>query len=175
MNNYSTKEVFLEDNTLITSKTDLKGKIIYGNQDFIKYGEYTEKEFLDKPHNLIRHPQMPKAAFKLLWETLYKKKEFFAFVCNLSKNNHTYWVFANITPSYDEQGNVIGYYSVRRRPSKEGVMTMQGIYNKLLEIEKTQGMEKSFAFALDFLKENKLEWDSFMVELQNKGKEGGYR
>ncbi|CAM2840198.1 PAS domain-containing protein [Helicobacter burdigaliensis] len=175
MDNHSIKEIFLEDNTLITSKTDLKGRITYGNQDFIKYGEYSEKEFLNKPHNLIRHPKMPKAAFKLLWETLHQKKEFFAFVCNLSKHNHCYWVFANITPSFDELGNVIGYYSVRRRPSKEGVATMQDFYQKLLDIEKSSNMDKSFEFALDFLKTNQLNWDSFMIDLQNKGKEGGYR
>ena len=101
------EEIFLKDDTLITSKTDLKGKITYGNSDFIKYGEYTESEFLNKPHNLIRHSKMPRTAFKLLWDTLANKNEFFAFVCNLSKTGKTYWVFANITPSYDENGKAV--------------------------------------------------------------------
>lgn len=170
-----TNELFLKDNTLITSKTDLKGKITYGNEDFIHYGEYKEEDFLNKPHSLVRHPQMPKTAFKLLWDSLKEKKEFFAFVCNLSKTGKTYWVFANVTPSYDEKGQVVGYYSVRRRPSKEGVETISKIYSKLLEIEKTQGVNQAIQFTLDFLKENNTTWDKFIIDLQNKGKTGGYR
>ena len=144
-----TNELFLKDNTLITSKTDLKGKITYGNKDFIHYGGYKEEEFLNKPHSLVRHPQMPKTAFKLLWDFLKEKKEFFAFVCNLSKTGKTYWVFANVTPSYDEKDEVVGYYSVRRRPSKEGVETISKIYSKLLEIEKTQGVNQAIQFTLN--------------------------
>lgn len=71
-----TNELFLKDNTLITSKTDLKGKITYGNKDFIHYGGYKEEEFLNKPHSLVRHPQMPKTAFKLLWDFLKEKRNF---------------------------------------------------------------------------------------------------
>ncbi|MCI2236314.1 MAG: PAS domain-containing protein [Helicobacter sp.] len=170
-----TNELFLKDNTLITSKTDLKGKITYGNKDFIHYGGYKEEEFLNKPHSLVRHPQMPKTAFKLLWDYLKEKKEFFAFVCNLSKTGKTYWVFANVTPSYDEKDEVVGYYSVRRRPSKEGVETISKIYSKLLEIEKTQGVNQAIQFTLNFLKENNITWDEFIINLQNKGKTGGYR
>lgn len=170
-----TNELFLKDNTLITSKTDLKGKITYGNEDFICYGGYKEEEFLNKPHSLVRHPQMPKTAFKLLWDYLKEKKEFFAFVCNLSKTGKIYWVFANVTPSYDEKGQVVGYYSVRRRPSKEGVETISKIYSKLLEIEKTQGVNQAIQFTLNFLKENNTTWDEFIINLQNKGKTGGYR
>ena len=170
-----TNELFLKDNTLITSKTDLKGKITYGNKDFIHYGGYKEEEFLNKPHSLVRHPQMPKSAFKLLWDYLKEKKEFFAFVCNLSKTGKTYWVFANVTPSYDEKDEVVGYYSVRRRPSKEGVETISKIYSKLLEIEKTQGVNQAIQFTLNFLKENNITWDEFIINLQNKGKTGGYR
>lgn len=170
-----TDEIFLKDDTLITSKTDLQGRIIYGNDDFILYGGYDEKHFLKKPHNLVRHPFMPRAAFKLLWDTLESKKEFFAFVCNLSKNKKTYWVFANVTPSYNEAGDVISYYSVRRRPSKAGVEAMIGIYNQLLNIEKEKNIDASVQFVLDYLKEHNTTWDALMISLQNQGKEGGYR
>lgn len=96
-------------------------------------------------------------------------------MCNLSKTGKTYWVFANVTPSYDDKGQVVGYYSVRRRPSKEGVETISKIYSKLLEIEKTQGVNQAIQFTLDFLKENNITWDKFIIDLQNKGKTGGYR
>lgn len=171
-------EIFLKDDTLITSKTDLQGRITYGNQDFVAFSGFSEKEFLHKPHNLIRHPLMPRCAFKLLWDFLAQKHEFFAFVMNLNKTNQTYWVFANITPSYDENGKVISYYSVRRRPSKKGVETLAGIYQALLEIEKgkgDKGMEEGVQFVLNFLEQNKISWDELMINLQNEGKVGGYR
>lgn len=172
---YLKNEIFLKDDTLITSKTDLKGGITYANRDFMELGGYREKEFLHKAHNIVRHPFMPKAAFRLLWDTISHKKEFFAFVCNLSKYKQTYWVFANVTPSFDENGNVISYYSVRRRPSKEGVEAIVGIYKQLLEIEKSSDLDSSVAFVQDFLKQNAISWDELMVSLQNKGKNGGYR
>ncbi|MCI5968690.1 PAS domain-containing protein [Helicobacter sp.] len=168
-------EVLLKDDTLITSKTDLKGKITYGNLDFIEYGVYNENEFLGEPHNLVRHPFMPRAAFKLLWDTMGRKQEFFAYVCNLSKNRQTYWVFANVTPSYDENGRVIGYYSVRRRPSKVGIETIIEIYKQLLLLEKEKGLEASMQFVSDYLEQNKTEWNEFIISLQKQAKAGGYR
>ena len=101
------KEICLEDDTLITSKTDVNGYITYCNTDFIKYSKMSEKELLGRPHNIIRHPHMPKIAFKALWDTIKNGKEFFAFVCNLNKEKETYWVFANVTPSLDNNGNRI--------------------------------------------------------------------
>ncbi|WDL75764.1 PAS domain-containing protein [Helicobacter winghamensis] len=168
-------EVLLNDDTLITSKTDLKGKIIYGNLDFIKYGAYSEKEFLGKPHKLVRHPFMPRAAFKLLWSTIEAKREFFAFVCNLSKNGKTYWVFTNVTTSYDENGKVIGYYSVRRRPSKAGIETIIEIYKQLLVIEKEKGLDASVQFVMEYLQQNKIGWNEFIISLQKQAEVGGYR
>lgn len=71
-------EIYLEDNTLITSKTDLKGHITYGNADFIRFSGYKESEFLNKPHNIIRHQDMPRIAFKLLWDNVQNGREFLA-------------------------------------------------------------------------------------------------
>lgn len=78
-------ELFLQDDTLITSKTDTSGRLLYGNEDFCHFGGFKdEKEFINKPHNIIRHPSMPKIAFKLLWDTVKSGEEFFAFACNRS-------------------------------------------------------------------------------------------
>ena len=171
----SAKELFLQDDTLITSKTDLKGRITYGNSDFIEFSGYNEKELLGKPHSIVRHSEMPRIAFKLLWDTVQSGNEFFAFVCNRSKQGATYWVFVNVTPSYDTKGNIIGYYSVRRRPSKEGVETSIAVYKKCLELEAQGGMEASKRFALDLLKDNNITWNNLIINLQSKGKESGYR
>lgn len=169
------KELFLKDDTLITSKTDLRGKITYGNEDFIRFVGYTQEEFLYKPHSIIRHPFMPKAAFKLLWDTIKSGEEFFAFVCNLAKNGSTYWVFTNVTPSYNDKNKIVGYYSVRRRASKAGVEAMIGVYSQLLDIEKTKGMDASVQFVLDFLQQNQISWDKLIISLQAKGETEGYR
>lgn len=87
------QEKILEPNTLITSKTDLKGNIIYANDDFLKYAGYKMNEILYKPHNIVRHPDMPKTVFKCLWDYIQDGKEIFAFVKNKTKQNDYYWVF----------------------------------------------------------------------------------
>ncbi|MCR4942329.1 MAG: PAS domain-containing protein [Campylobacter sp.] len=132
-------EIKLADNTLITSKTDLTGRITYANRDFLRYAGYELKEILGVQHNIVRHKDMPRAAFWLLWELLKKKEEFFGFVKNKAKNGDFYWVFANITPSFNDKGEVVSYYSVRRKPSKNGVKTAEEIYAELLKAEGEKG------------------------------------
>lgn len=168
------EEIYLQDNTLITSKTDLKGYITYGNDDFVRFSGYQEDAFLGKNHNIIRHSDMPRIAFKLLWDNVQNGKEFFAFVKNLSREKYVYWVFANITPSYDESGNIIGYYSVRRRPSKEGVSFMSDVYAKLCEAESKGGMQASLALLTQMLNDANTSYDELVISLQNTGKDKGY-
>ena len=93
----------LKDNDFIVSKTDTKGRITYVNKIFIEISEYNEKELLGKPHSIIRHPDMPKSVFKLFWDMIRNGEEVFAFVLNKTKNNNEYWVYANVTPSYDNK------------------------------------------------------------------------
>ena len=113
-------EKFVQENDFLVSKTDTKGIITYCNQAFIKIVGAKESELLGKNHNIVRHPNMPKIVFKLLWDTVTKKDEIFAYVKNRSFDGSFYWVFANITPSLDVDGNIIGYYSVRRKPNPKG-------------------------------------------------------
>lgn len=167
-------EIFLAQDSLITSKTDLNGKITYGNDDFARFSGYSEKEFLYKAHNLIRHPDMPRVAFKLLWESIKSGREFFAFVKNLSKHQESYWVFANITPSYDSNGAMVGYYSVRRCPSKEGVKTLEGVYKQLIEAEKIGGMEASLKVLQEILQQVNMSYESLCVHLQKQGRVSGW-
>ncbi|RDU60715.1 histidine kinase [Helicobacter marmotae] len=163
------KEIYLEENSLITSKTDLKGLITYGNADFVHFSGFKEEEFLGKPHNIIRHKDMPQIAFKLLWDNIKNGKEFFAFVKNNSRTQAFYWVFANITPSYDKQKNIIGYYSVRRRPSKKGIAFISDVYAKLLQAEAQGGMNASLALLEQMLKEAQTTYDELIIALQNTG------
>ena len=132
-------EKVMEEDDFIVSKTDLKGLITYGNRIFIQMSGYSERELLGTPHSILRHPDMPRVVFKLLWDTIQAKREICAYVKNLAKDGSFYWVFANITPSFDSRGNLIGYYSVRRKPRPEAIQAISPLYRVLLEAEHKAG------------------------------------
>lgn len=125
----------LNPDDFIVSKTDRKGVITYCNEIFIEMAKYSEEELLGSPHNIIRHPDMPKAVFKLLWEEIAKENEVFAFVKNRSKDGSFYWVYANVTASVDEYGRIIGYFSVRRKPNENAIKAVEEVYTKMRTIE----------------------------------------
>ena len=158
------KEMKEED--FIVSKTDLKGRITYTNKIFMAMAEYTEEELLGKPHNIIRHPDMPKAVFRYLWETIEKKEEVFAFVLNKTKNANEYWVYTYVTASLDNKGNIIGYYSVRRKPNPKALEIIIPLYKKMLEVEKRSGVDASFKVLTDILQEKGLGYDELIIAIQ---------
>ncbi|MGY1745752.1 PAS domain-containing protein [Blastococcus sp. SYSU D00695] len=121
---------------LIVSKTDRRGVITYANDVFLRVGAYSLDEVIGQPHNLIRHPEMPRAVFKLLWDTLGTGRELFAYIVNLAADGASYWVLAHVTPSYDEAGRVVGYHSNRRRPAPRAVERVQPLYRQLLTEER---------------------------------------
>lgn len=127
------EEIILEKDALITSKTDLKGNIIYANNDFLKYAGYEVSELLLKPHNIVRHEDMPRTVFKCLWDYIQNGKEIFAFVKNKAKDGRYYWIFANVTASFDEQGNIINYYSVRHTSNRKVLPLIEEIYKLYLK------------------------------------------
>ena len=144
------EKVMREDDFLV-SRTDLKGRITYGNQIFIEYSGYSEAELLGQQHNIVRHPDMPRGVFKLLWDTLQEKKEIFAYVKNMSKDGSFYWVFANVTPSLDAQGQVEGYFSVRRKPKAQAIAVVTDLYRKMLEEERRAGPRDACAASVALL------------------------
>jgi PAS domain S-box-containing protein len=160
------ERTFHEDE-IIVSKTDLKGRITYANQVFLRIAGYTEKEVLGQPHNILRHPDMPRCVFKLLWDTIEAKREIFAYVINRGKNGDHYWVFAHITPTFDARRNIVGYHSTRRLPSPSSVTAIKPVYRMLLLEEskypnKKEGMDASTALLLNTLRSKKLEYDEFV-------------
>ena len=120
---------------LIVSKTDLKGRLTYVNSVFLRVSGFEEHELLGKPHNIIRHPDMPRGVFKLLWDTIQSEKELFCYVNNRCKNGDHYWVFAHVTPTRDNNGRIIGYHSSRRVPSQTALDAIKPLYAELLAIE----------------------------------------
>ncbi|MDY0320470.1 MAG: PAS domain-containing protein [Arcobacteraceae bacterium] len=162
----NSKESVLNRNDFIVSKTDTKGIITYGNKIFIEMSGYEEEELLGKNHNLIRHPDMPRIAFKIAWEMIQNKQEFFGFVKNLRKDGGYYWVWANITPDLDTNGNIIGYTSVRRKPNPKALEIIIPIYKKLLEAEKSGGMDSSKTILMNLLEEKNMEYNELIIALQ---------
>jgi PAS domain S-box-containing protein len=155
---------------IIVSKTNLKGQITYANQVFLRLAQLTEDEALGAPHNIIRHPEMPRCVFKLLWDTLDAKKEIFAYVINMAKSGDHYWVFAHVTPSFDNQGNVIGYHSNRRKPKPEQIAKIKPLYAKLLEEEHKYASPKESLAAstnllLKTLKDAGVSYEEFVFSL----------
>jgi len=131
VNTLLSHEIELEKDTIIVSETDKKGKIIYANEDFCKICGYTKDELIGKPHNIVRHPDMPKAAFKDLWETIKEGKVWQGIVKNLAKDGSYYWVHAKVYPSKTAKGDT-RYVSVRIKPTKEEIENATKLYEKLI-------------------------------------------
>jgi len=156
---------------VIVSKTDLKGKITYANQTFIQLSGYSEQELLGAPHNLIRHPDMPRCVFKLLWDTIAAGNEIFAYVVNRSRNGDHYWVFAHVTPSYDLNGKLVGYHSNRRVPKRQPIdSVIIPTYKALVDVENQNpdpraGMEASLGVVVNMLQEKGMTYDQWVLSL----------
>ena len=164
-------ERFFKESELIVSKTNLKGHITYCNQVFFKIAGYNEAELLGQPHNVIRHPDMPRCVFELLWETLQNGHEIFAYVVNRCKNGDHYWVNAHVTPSRDQSGNIVAYHSNRRVPDRNILDdTIIPLYTQLLEIERSNsnrksGMQASRQLLDEVLQDRNVRYDEFIARL----------
>lgn len=121
---------------IIVSKTDPKGRITYANDVFLRVSGYRANEVIGKPHSFVRHPDMPRSVFHLLWSTIQSGEEIFAYVVNLAKNGDHYWVFAHVTPTFDERGQIAGFHSNRRSPDRPSVEKIRSIYSELCEEER---------------------------------------
>ena len=159
------KELTFNENELIVSKTDTKGKITYGNELFLKLAGYKESEILGAPHNIVRHPDMPKIVFKLLWDEIKAGREVNAYVVNSSKNGNFYWVFANVTPSMNAAGHLVGYYSVRRKPKQSSLDIIKPFYKELLAAEKSGGMSSSGKMLDELVSKNGGSYEKFILSI----------
>ena len=129
------KEVILDDTVFLVSETDEKGDIIFANDDFCKIAEYTVDELIGKPHNVVRHKDMPKIAFKDLWDTIKQGKVWTGYVKNATKSGNFYWVFATVFPTITSEGSR-GYLSCRRKASQEEIDEATNLYIELNAKEK---------------------------------------
>lgn len=116
---------------IIVSKTDPQGRLTYVNRLFVEISGYAEEDLVGQPHSVIRHPDMPRSIFRLLWDRISSGQEIFAYVVNLSADGGHYWVLAHVTPTFDGSGRIVGYHSNRRTVEREALRQIDDLYARL--------------------------------------------
>ena len=160
------EQITLDPKRYIVSKTNPKGVITYGNDYFVEISGYKEAELIGKPHNIIRHPDMPKVVFKLMWDRIQNGQPIMALVKNLAKDGRYYWVVTEFESKKDKLTNeIIGYTAFRKAAPKNAVKVIAPIYQKLIEIEAQSGIEASEQYLVGFLEEKGLSYDQFIDDV----------
>lgn len=156
---------------VIVSKGNEAGDITYANPIFFKLAGYTQGELLDKPHSIIRHPDMPKIIFKFLWDNLKAGKSVNAFVKNLSKDGGFYWVFAQVRVALNPDGSFRNYVSTRKIMTENARKVIEPLYAELLAAEGSDGdMDASLKILESFLADNGASLETFndaMLKINN--------
>lgn len=157
--------VKFKEDTMIVSETDTKGNIIYANSDFLKVSGFSFEEIIDRPHSVVRHPDMPKAIFALLWQRLQNGKSIYAFVKNRTKEDGHYWVKAFVTPVV-KNGRVVKYTSYRTLIEDENsISKVIKLYKMLTDYEMTHNADESLKYLLNYLEERNLTYAHLLVRL----------
>jgi len=128
-------EVPFPEGRLIVSRTDLTGIITHANDAFVEMSGYQREDLIGAPHHILRHPDMPKLAFKSLWDDVSAGKKWHGYVKNLRKDGAYYWVYATAVPNI-RNGEIVGYTSVRRKPSRTRINELIPVYRQWLDAEK---------------------------------------
>lgn len=131
---WTAEEVPYPDGRLIVSRTDLQGVITHANAAFIEMSGYEREDLIGVSHHVLRHPEMPAAAFKDLWSTVSAGRKWHGYVKNLRKDGACYWVYATVVPNV-RNGKVVGYTSVRRKPSRKRIEDVLPLYAQWLDAE----------------------------------------
>ncbi len=157
---------------IIVSKTDRQGRLTYVNDLFVEISGYAEADLIGQPHNVIRHPDMPRSVFWLLWDKISAGQEIFAYVMNLSADGTHYWVLAHVTPTCDRSGAVVGYHSNRRTAEPGALASIKTLYERLLTEERKHGnareaVEAGRQLLEQTLAEAGLTYDEYVWALNN--------
>lgn len=136
---YVTEEEFpYPDGSLIVSRTDCHGIITHANEVFVDLSGWSRNEIIGAPHCILRHPDMPRATFADMWATLGRGERWYGYVKNLRKDGGYYWVYATVMPNM-RKGQLIGYSSIRRKPSRERINEVIELYAQMISAEKAEG------------------------------------
>ncbi len=160
------KEIKLSSHKYIVSKTDPKGKIIYANEYFSEVSGYKEYELVGAPHNIVRHPDMPKAIFHLLWEYIQNGKNISAVVKNMTKNGDHYWVMTDFDIRRNtDRTEITQYVAFRHAVSKKVIQEVEKLYAKMLELEKAEGMSASIDYLNKYLEVKQMNYNQYIEDL----------
>jgi len=159
------EEIKFSKKKFIVSKTDIKGNITFVNKNFCDVSGYSEEELIGVPHNILRHPDMPRAVFFLIWSSLLRGEPVSGVVKNLAKSGKYYWVIADFDVKKDEHGNIKSLTAFRRAAPDQVIEQMEELYETMLKIEKKKGMQGSLSYLEAFLDEHEMSYEDFLQEL----------
>jgi len=159
------EEIKFSKKKFIVSKTDTKGNILFVNKNLCDISGYTEEELIGSPHNALRHPDMPRAIFFLIWNSLLRGEHVSGVIKNLAKSGKYYWVIADFDVKKDEHGHIKSLTAFRRSAPDQVIDTMEELYHTMLNIEKKHGMEGSLSYLEAFLEERHMGYEEFLDEL----------
>jgi len=148
------KEILLSKNETTISRTDIDGNILYYNRPFAKISGYKKSELLYAPHSILRHPDMPKAIFYIIWQTLLSGRSTHAIIKNFTKDGNYYWLLIEFIVQKDNQNSIVSFLSHGKQAPQYAIDTIKPIYKDLLKIEKEHNMEKSIKHLSSFLNKN---------------------
>ena len=159
-------EIKLNARKYIVSKTDAAGKIVYVNDYFIEVSGYKEYELVGASHSIVRHPDMPKAIFHLLWDHIQNGQNISAVIKNLAKNGDYYWVMTDFEIRRNSSTKAISQYvAFRHAVPRNVVKEISGLYARMLEIEKADGMPASIDYLNRFLEGKRMNYNQYIEQL----------
>lgn len=168
-NKKNSKQVKLDELLPIVSRTDTKGNIKYVNHYFKEITGYKDEEVLGRSHNIVRHPDMPKIIFTLMWQRLKDDQDILTILKNRTKDGNYFWITTSFKTTYSEATkHKNGYIAVTHAAPKQAVKEIEALYKKLLEIEKSEGEVGSIKYLLDFFEANDTNYDDYLKDITQK-------
>jgi hypothetical protein len=166
-NHHETKhEIKCANQQVIVTRTDLEGNLIYYNPTFLEINAFSNKETLiRKPHNIVRHPDMPKSIFHIIWTIIERGHPIQAIVKNKTQDNHYYWSVMNWKVQFDNNNNIISYVAYAKQAPEYVIKAIEPLYGMMLQIEKEHGMESALEYLHSFLNEENLTYSQYLKKL----------
>ncbi|HHH51628.1 MAG TPA: PAS domain S-box protein [Campylobacterales bacterium] len=165
------KEIILSKNEIAVSRTDINGNILYYNHTFAKISGYKNSELLYAPHSILRHPNMPKAIFYIIWQTLLSGRSTHAIIKNFTKDGKYYWLLIEFIVQKDNQNSIVSFLSRGKQAPKRAIKIIEPIYKDLLKIERDNNMENSIKYLSYFLnKNNYATYNDYICRISKKEK-----
>ena len=159
------QEIEFSKKKFIVSKTDIEGNILFVNKNFCEVSGYTEVELQGISHNILRHPDMPRAIFYMMWKSLLAGMEISAVVKNLSKSGKYYWLISDFSMQRDSHGKLESFSSFNRIAPDEVSETMASLYETMLVVEREDGIEGSLRYLEHYLEEKQMGYSEFLEDL----------